>query len=159
MSTNPTTRIAERRRFIAERTAELQAELTALTAEGAELDVTERVLRRFSQPASVGGLLEKASPPSNGAEPEEAEPPTLPQMVFTILEEAKAAGRRGVEGAEIVSIIKARWKPHFTSENVRPTLWRMVKKEGRLRKRGKVYSLPTSSPEGETGALGAPARH
>ena len=81
------------------------------------------------------------------------------RLVFAILEEAKTAGRKSVEATEIVSIIKSRWKPHFTAENVRPTLWRMVKKEGRLKKRGKIYSLPISSPEGEAEAVGASASH
>lgn len=85
--------------------------------------------------------------------------PTLPQMVFTIIEEAKAEGRKGADSNEIIAVIRARWRPHFTANNVRPTLWRMVKKEGRLRKRGKIYSIPTSSPEGEAEAVGASARH
>lgn len=151
--------MAERRLSIAERIAALRAELDVLVAEAAELDVAERVLKRFSDSASIGGSLEKTPEAQNGAAPEEVESPTLPKMVFMILEEAKAKGQKGVEGSEIVSIIKARWKPNFTAENVRPTLWRMVKKEGRLKKRGKIYSMPPSSPEGETEAVGASARH
>lgn len=162
MSTNPTTRMADRRRFIADRTVQLKTELEALSAEAAELDVAERVLKRFSDPPSIGGLAEQppARVPNSTETEEETEPLSLPQMVFIILDEAKAAGRKGVDGSEILSTIKARWKPEFTADNVRPTLWRMVKKEGRLRKRGKIYSRPiVSSPEGETGALGAPVHH
>jgi hypothetical protein len=79
-------------------------------------------------------------------------------MVFQILEEAKAAGRKGVEGSEIVATVRTRWKPHFTAENIRPTLWRMADR-GRLRKRGKAYYLPLSSPEGETETVGVSASH
>jgi hypothetical protein len=162
MSTNPTGRMAERRRFIEKRTAELEAELAALVAEANEIDVTERVLARFSEPPSIGANAEKplvAAPNGGDDEPALPEPPTLPKMVFTILEEAKAQGRKGVDGNEILRIIRARWKPDFTADKVRPTLWRMVKKEGRLKKRGKMYSMPPSSPEGETEAVGASARH
>jgi hypothetical protein len=158
MSTNPTTRIAERRRFIEKRTAEIQAELAALATEAGEIDVAERVWERFSAPPAVGGLSGKPPAKPNGAEPEDAEPLTLPQMVFTILEEAKASGRKGADSAEILSIIRERWRPEFTADNVRPTLWRMVKREGRLKKRGKIYSMPPSSPEGETEAVGASVR-
>jgi hypothetical protein len=153
MEPDATTRIAERRRVIAERTAELQAELAVLVAEAQELDVAERVLRRFSEPAPD----QSATPIPNGADDTpHTEGPTLPQMVYTILEEAKAKGRKGVESAEMIRIIRERWKPEFTADNVRPTLWRMVQKQ-RLRKRGKIYSMPNNSPEGETGAVAAPA--
>lgn len=166
MSTNPTDRISERRRFIESRAAALQQELDSLAAERAELDVAERVLKRFSEPPTMGGNTAKtpvstpaAHIPGSAADDEHLEGPTLPQMVFMILNEAKAEGRKGADGAEIVRIVRERWKPNFTSENIRPTLWRMAKKEGRLRKRGKIYMLPISSPEGETEAVGASARH
>ena len=162
MSTNPTTRIAERRRFIEKRTAELQAELSALAAEAGELDIAERVYARFSEVPAVGGNAEK---PTNSVSFETAEEgedhdqgPTLPQMVFTILAEAKAKGRKGVDSAEMLKVIKERWKPDFTAEQVRPTLWRMVKKQ-RLKKRGKIYCVPIVSPNGEAEAVGASARH
>jgi hypothetical protein len=148
--------MADRRRFIAERTAELQAELNALTAESVDLDIAERVLRRFSDSPTTAGATE--NPPV--VAPNDAEDGTsltLPQMVFVILEEAKATGRAGADGSEILRVIRARWRPDFTPDKVRPTLWRMVKKEGRLKKRGKLYVLPTSSPHGETGAVAAPA--
>ncbi len=77
-------------------------------------------------------------------------------MVMTILGEAKAQGRKGADSAELIRIIRERWKPKFTADNVRPTLWRMVK-QGRLKKRGSLYTMPISSPEGETGAVAAPA--
>lgn len=161
MSTNPTDRIAERRRFIAQRTAELKAQLDSLMAEGNELDIAERVYQRFSTPPAVGGQLERSptAPTVNGAEePEHHDAPTLPQMVHTILEEAKAAGRKGVDSKEILTVIQTRWKPEFTPENVRPTLWRLVK-GGRLRKRGKIYSLPINPSEGIPEAVGASGVH
>ena len=166
MSKNPTDRIAERRRFIADRTATLKAELDALALEETELDVADRVFKRFSEAPAVGGnspapARAATAAPANGhddGEEDHSAGPTLPQMVFTILEEAKAQGRKGPDGGEILKIVRERWKPNFTAENVRPTLWRMVK-GGRLRKRGKIYSLPPSSPEGETEAVGASVRH
>lgn len=159
MSTNPTSRIAERRRFITEKAATLEKELDQLRSELTELDIAERVLQRFTEPQSVAtrnGQL----PLSNGMTDDaiQIEPPTLPQMVFTLLEEAKASGRRGLDASEILAAVQARWKPEFTGDNVRPTLWRMAKHQ-RLRKRGRTYSLPVSSPEGETGAVGAPVQH
>jgi len=162
MSKNPTTSIAERRRFIAERSASIQAELDALTAEAAELDIADRVLKRFSQIPTIGGNGESHTARVESIEDDEADAdadgPTLPQMVFTMLGEAKARGLKGAESAEMLKIIRARWKPDFTAEKLRPTLWRMVQK-GRLKKRGKIYRLPDSSPEGETEAVGASARH
>ncbi|HEY5347611.1 MAG TPA: hypothetical protein VIJ72_05420 [Rhizomicrobium sp.] len=163
MSQNPTIRITERRRFIAARTAELQAELETLQTEERDLETAERVWNQFSGPQTVGGNILKPSPatPSESPPDEEdgdSEGLTLPKMVFIILEEAKAAGKKGVEGSDIVMAVKTRWKPEFTAENIRPTLWRMVNR-GRLRKRGKSYYLPISSPEGETEAGGASARH
>jgi hypothetical protein len=165
MSSNPTTRIAVRRRFIADRTAVLKAELDALAAEESELDVAERVLKRFSEGPAIGGNA-PATPQSEKSQPnghdldedDHGDGPTLPQMTVTILNEARADGRKGADGAEILRIIRERWKPDFTPDKVRPTLWRMVK-GGRLKKRGKIYSLPISSPEGETEAGGASARH
>jgi hypothetical protein len=163
MSQNPTIRMAERRRFIAARTAELQAELETLQTEEKDLETAERVWNQFSGPQTVGGSMQKAAPtlpaaPPPDEEDSDSEGLTLPKMVFMILEEAKAAGKKGVEGSEIVTAVKTRWKPEFTAENIRPTLWRMVNR-GRLRKRGKSYYLPISSPEGETEAGGASVRH
>ena len=158
MNTTPTTRIAERRRLIAERTAALQAEINALAAEAVELDTAERVLKRFSDAAPIDADASK-TPDSAPHDAEDDASLTLPQMVFTILEEAKAAGRKGADGSEILRAIQTRWRPDFTPDKVRPTLWRMVKKEGRLKKRGKIYTLPTSSPEGEAEAVGASASH
>jgi hypothetical protein len=162
MSTNHTTRIAERRRFIQQRTAELQAELEALTAEGKDLDVAERVLARLSELPTIGGNAEKAAesvlfdPAEEGEDHDQG--PTLPQMVFTILEDARAHGRKGVDSAEMLKVIKERWRPDFTAEQLRPTLWRMVKKK-RLKKQGKIYCVPTVPPNGEAEAVGASARH
>ena len=87
--------LIEMRRFIAERTAIRQTELNALAAEANDLDVTER----------AGDELPEMVSSANGAEHEGAEPPTLPKMVFITLELAKAAGRKGVDAAKIVSII------------------------------------------------------
>lgn len=160
MSTNPTNRIAERRRFIRERTAQLEAELSTLVSEANELDIAERVLARFSDAPTLGGNVEKTAPvfdPADDSE-EHTQPLTLPEMVFTILREAKAEGRKGADSAEILKIVRARWKPEFTAENVRPTLWRMVKQQ-RLKKRGKTYCLPVVAPQGEPEAVGASGLH
>lgn len=121
MSTNPTTRIAERRGFIAERTAELQTELNALAAEAVDLDTAERVLKRFSDPLAVGGEENRPRAIASSDAEDEAVP-TLPQMVFTIIEEAKAAARKGADSNEIVSVIRTRRKPHFTADNLLHTL-------------------------------------
>ncbi|MDR3527086.1 MAG: hypothetical protein P4L57_07375 [Rhizomicrobium sp.] len=161
--------MAERRRYIETRTAEIEKETaeldkerTALVAEANELDIAERVLQRYSEAPVVGGTVYRASlqeMETGVLDHDLAEDLTLPQMVFKILEDAKEAGRKGLDSSEIVATIQRRWKPHFTADNVRPTLWRMVKKEGRLRKRGKIYSMPPSSPEGETEPVGGSARN
>jgi|SRR5215469_4143161 len=166
----PFDRIAERRRCISQRVAELRAELEALSLEESELQTAERVLQRFSQPGvGIDAPRATGETPTNGtAQPEarsdseqdeDGDQMTLPVMVFKILEEAKAEGRRGVDSSEILATIRRRWRPQFTADQVRPTLWRMVKRDGRLKKRGKLYYLPSPSPEGETEAVGASVHH
>jgi hypothetical protein len=144
--------LAKRRAFIDQEVERLQRELAALEEEREEIAVAERVYKRITATPSVGGALKHGAPKSapevsNGAlvpPAEESEGvssgPTLPEMVFTILDEAKAEGRKGVDSSEMLRVIQDRWKPNFTADQVRPTLWRLVKKQKKLRKRGRLYS-------------------
>lgn len=154
MSTDPNQLLVDRRRAIRSRIEKLRAELDGLVAEQGELDITARTLARLQgKPAPAEG--DEATDDWDAAESEETptigELLTLPQMVVTILEEAKAEGAKGVTGPEIFATIRKRWKPNAKQDNVRPTLWRMVQKD-RLLKRGKLYKLP---PEASHGAAAA----
>jgi hypothetical protein len=152
MSDETKLKLDQRRLFINRELERLKRDTATYEAELAELDVAERVYARISgAPAVAPGVWGNprtmaASAPAavatNGADEEESDEsgPTLPVMVFQILDEAKAEGKKGVDSSEMLKIIHARWKPEFTPDQLRPTLWRMVKKQKKLRKRGRLYS-------------------
>ena len=118
--------------------------------------MTDKRLKRPRDPVQLGKLMGDIL---TGQVEDRAPVPVLdPNKDQAAVALGRKGGLKGVESAEILSIIQQRWKPNYTSENVRPTLWRMVKKEGRLKKRGKIYCLPVESSQEEAGVLGTPAR-
>lgn len=120
--------------------AELSARVDELKAELGELDVAAKVMARLSEGAPVAPFAVKAqtfAPPTN-SKPEGL--PTTPDMILSVLSEAKRNGTSTLEPREIMEAIAKRWWPNVTSEMVGPIAWRMWK-QGRLVKDGAKYGL------------------
>ena len=106
---------------IKSRQREVRAEIDRLQKEADELDITLRVLSRFSPADSESGT--KLGPPR----PEGI--PTLFKMVETVL--AEAAG--GLTGRQIVEVIGERYWPDVRGKQILPSIYGFSK-QGRLKK-------------------------
>ncbi|UFX45332.1 hypothetical protein HAP47_0000920 [Bradyrhizobium sp. 41S5] len=141
MTTDSFTLLRARRREIAEEAKELRTRLQALESEDGELESAEKVLLRFGAVPSEP-VARPASDFSSG-KPEGT--PTTPNMILSLLKEAKAQGKEGLEPKEMQIAIARRWWPSVKSEDVGPTAWRMWK-DGRLDKEGSLYKIKVVFP-------------
>lgn len=142
MSSDPYFLLRERRKLIRTEIAAYRAEIEALETEDQELAAAERVMSRFVAEGAV-----EAEPVKDGEAQPTGKPagtPTTPNMILSLLREAAAQGKPGLEPREMQMAISKRWWPSVKSEDVAPTAWRMWK-DGRLVKSGSVYMIPNSS--------------
>jgi 3',5'-cyclic AMP phosphodiesterase CpdA len=133
-------RLKQRRQAIAEQIAEFTGKIAALKAEDKELETAEVVVGRFEDEDHFFRATVTVGPPpdSKGKPPGT---PTTPNMILTLLREAAAENKPGLEPREMQMIIARRWWPGVKSEDIGPTAWRMWK-EARLAKDGPLYMLP-----------------
>jgi hypothetical protein len=134
--------IQHKRRAIAQKIAQQREILAALEAQERDLEVTERVL------ASLDSEPEPELPPEPEPTPAAIESsgkpegiPTMPEMIFEALKDARAKGQRGLEPKDIAAFIAAKWWPDVKINNVGPIAWRLHKSD-RLAKRQSKYRLP-----------------
>jgi hypothetical protein len=138
MATDSFELLRARRKELAADRHDLKAKLEAVDAEDAELAAAERVLLRFGiVPTETPVMSEDASGKPPGT-------PTTPNMILSLLREAQAQGKPGLEPKEMMISISRRWWPTVKSEDVGPTAWRMWK-DRRLAKAGSLYMIPNSS--------------
>ncbi len=89
--------------------------------------------------------------------------PPVPLMIMEALENAESAGKPGLTPQAMVSYVRNKYWPEAGNPDIGSTAWRMWK-DGRLAKpdeNSSIYVIAgerdsKSSPEGETGAVGAP---
>jgi hypothetical protein len=103
----------------------------------------------------VGGGVELRRKPSGV--------PPVPEMILESLRLAQAQGKPGLTPQAMVGFVRTKYWPEASNPDIGSTAWRMWK-DGRLAKpdenssiyviAGEIHSK--SSPEGETGAVGAP---
>lgn len=116
------------------RKSEIKHQIAALTAELEEIETAEKVIRRYgitasaAAPNGAGGLSRPAVDPNI--------PPTMTAKIFKVVEDG---GMR--EPADVLKAIRDRWLPDADGNDVRPTLWRLVK-EKRIIKDAGGYRLP-----------------
>ncbi|MFD1704825.1 hypothetical protein ACFSCV_17605 [Methylopila henanensis] len=151
METSPVALIKVRRFEVEREIAELTERLQSLKAELPELDVAERVLSRISGEAGHSVGHGDPTPPARSATTKPEGAPTVPEMILTLLKEARAEGRVGLEPREMVQRVARRWWPDVRTEAVGSIAWRMWKRE-QLRKDGPVYMLPDTNKGSDTDA-------
>jgi len=132
MTENPAIRALEDRKVqIKQKSAELQSALDALNRELDEIETTERVLGR------LGVQRGKPSAPTQGRVNGAAHGPAA--MTDKII---KVVGEGGIaRPADVLRAIRERWMPNVEGNDVRPTLWRLVK-DGRIIQDEAGYHLP-----------------
>ncbi len=137
--------IQYKRRKLASMIAEQREALAALEAQEHDLEVAERVLvsldedtERIASRDRVVNSEESTATESTG-KPEGI--PTMPQMIYEALRDAKARGQKGLEPKDITAFIAAKWWPDVKINNVGPIAWRLYKSE-KLAKRQSRYRLP-----------------
>jgi hypothetical protein len=131
MSNNPSIRALEdHRAAIKQEMAKHQAELDRLAAELAEADTAERVLKRIgAAPASKGGAASHSR--GNGSVPA-----AMTEKIIAVVAEGNVK-----QPADVLQTIRERWLPDVEGNDVRPTLWRLVK-DGRITKDSTGYHIP-----------------
>ena len=147
-----------KRRVISQKITQQREILAALEAQAHDLEITERVLVELESSPEPELALEPETTippvPQNialvandllvGGKPEGI--PTMPDMIFEALRDAKARGLRGLEPKDITAFIAAKWWPGVKINNVGPIAWRLYKNE-RLNKRQAKYRLPDDNAE------------
>jgi hypothetical protein len=143
-----------KRRVVSQKIAQQREILAALEAQARDLEITERVLMELESSPEPELALEPdmaASPAAQdialvatdllvgGGKPEGI--PTMPNMIFEALRDAKARGLKGLEPKDIAAYIAAKWWPEVKINNVGPIAWRLYKSD-RLAKRQSKYRLP-----------------
>jgi hypothetical protein len=137
-----------KRREISQKIARHREALAALEAQEREYEITERVLASLDAEAEPPDLASEPEPaPEPAVEPGKPEGiPTMPEMIFEALRDAKTKGVRGLEPKEMASYIAAKWWPAVPINAVGPIAWRMYSKD-RLAKRQSRYFLLKSAEE------------
>jgi hypothetical protein len=133
-----------KRRVVSQKIAQQREILAALERQERDLETAERVLVELE----AGTEPELALEPEPEIAPALPEPPgkpegipTMPDMIFEALKDARARGLKGLEPKGITAFIAAKWWPDVRINNVGPIAWRMYKNE-RLAKRQSKYRLP-----------------
>jgi hypothetical protein len=143
--------IQDKRRAISRQIVQQREILNALETQERELEIAERVLVSLDL-ESVPEIAPEAEPHMTltaadlmvGGKPEGI--PTMPDMIFEALKDAKARGLKGLEPKDIAAFIAAKWWPSVKINNVGPIAWRLYKNE-RLTKRQAKYRLPDDFAE------------
>jgi hypothetical protein len=145
-----------KRRVVAGKIAQKREELAALENQERDLEITERVLIELEEPeqdaadmlAQTARELAANMPPApeyvpaNDAVAGKPEGiPTMPEMIFEALRDAKNRGLKGLEPKDIAAYIAAKWWPGVKINNVGPIAWRLYSKD-KLAKRNSKYRLP-----------------
>jgi hypothetical protein len=154
--------VQERRKVVARHIELYRAKLAALEMQARDLETTERVLTTLDLDSNevetdaeelMADLAEKlrkaeneresepvvaANENAGGGKPEGI--PTMPEMIYEALRDAKAKGLKGLEPKDITAFIAAKWWPEVKINNVGPIAWRLYKSD-KLAKRQSKYRL------------------
>jgi hypothetical protein len=130
-----------KRRMLAQKIIEQRDVLTALEAQERDLEVAERVLAALEEDTEPVAAPEEAAPTAAESTGKPEGIPTMPEMIFEALKDAKARGLKGLEPKDITAFIAGKWWPDVKINNVGPIAWRLYKSE-RLAKRQSKYRLP-----------------
>jgi hypothetical protein len=141
-----------KRRAISQKIMQQREVLAALEAQERDLVVAERVLAALDAESDDPELALEPEPEVTltatdlvgGGKPEGI--PTMPDMIFEALKDARTRGLKGLEPKDITAFIAAKWWPDVKINNVGPIAWRLYKNE-RLSKRQSKYRLPDESAE------------
>jgi hypothetical protein len=137
--------IQDKRRAISRQIVQQREVLTTLEAQERDLEIAERVLASLdAEPEPEMEVTLTAADLVVGGKPEGI--PTMPDMIFEALKDAKARGLKGLEPKDITAFIAAKWWPSVKINNVGPIAWRLYKNE-RLTKRQAKYRLPDDFAE------------
>ena len=142
--------IAVQRSLVADVIATNQSIDDGLQKEDADLEITERYIRQFTE----GGLATPVTELAKHIMAERAAPvlkvrgkrkpdglPSVLEMAAIVFRDRANEGQPWLEPAEIVTEIKRRWWKAAEQEFIGPQLWRAARK-GRLLKNGTRYALP-----------------
>lgn len=152
-----TTLIKNRRHEVEAQIERLEARVTELRNELADLDTAERVLARLTGASGGEARAADEPKPASFAGGGQASEPPLTEKINTVLAEAHRRGLKGLEPAGIYDAIIAKgWAA--TKDGVRTTTWRLWN-EKRLDKIAGTSSysiLGNEKPAGETSAKDTP---
>ncbi|MCA1379363.1 hypothetical protein I6F34_00815 [Bradyrhizobium sp. BRP05] len=143
-----------KRRMISQKITQQREVLAALEAEERDLEIAERVLANLEaeQPEPELALEpESASTPASESSGKPEGIPTMPEMIFEALKDARSRGVKGLEPKDITAFIAEKWWPDVKINNVGPIAWRLYKSE-RLAKRQSKYRLPDEWVEANAAA-------
>ena len=146
MTFHPANKIPTRRKEIENEISAVLAHLESLRIELKDLDIAERVFARLYGPAESEAEEEgDASQTEDAKNRKPAGLPTVKQMIFELLAEARNANKPGLTPTDLTDLIQLKWWPGATSVIVGPGAWRLWK-AGKLEKdEGGRYRLPQGS--------------
>jgi hypothetical protein len=135
--------VQHKRRKLALKIAEHREALAALEAQERDLEVAERVLVSLDEDTDTEPIADpnEAAPAATESTGKPDGIPTMPEMIYEALKDAKARGQRGLEPKDITAFIAAKWWPDVKINNVGPIAWRLYKSD-KLAKRQSRYRLP-----------------
>ncbi len=86
-------------------------------------------------------------PPATGGSQRPEGLPTVPQMVTALLIEAERAGNRGLNSAEIMAGVDAKYWPGVSVNMIMPTIYRCIARNHWFKKQGKLFvRIPGGQP-------------
>src|SRR6516162_6326275 len=146
-----------RREAIDQEIARHRDAISALEQKRSELEIGERIIAEFGIDRPANGHADEATdfrpnPPDDQKRPKKpADLPTVPDMIFAALRDARARGAPGMHPRELVAFIRKTYWPEAPSEAVTPIAWRMWNRDGALEKddNDSLYRLPTEK-QGES---------
>jgi hypothetical protein len=139
--------IKVKRRVIQDRLADARALVASLETQDSNLAIAEKVLIEIDaddiqlemEVESPREAAPAANENSANGKPEGI--PTMPEMIFEALRDARDRGIKGLEPKDMTAYIAAKWWPDVKINNVGPIAWRLYKSE-KLNKRQSKYRLP-----------------
>jgi hypothetical protein len=140
--------IQAKRRGIQSRLADARALVASLETQDSNLAIAEKVLIEIDADDiqlefEVTEPTRESAPAANEnlatGKPEGI--PTMPEMIFEALRDAKERGIKGLEPKDMAAYIAGKWWPDVKINNVGPIAWRLYKSD-KLNKRQSKYRLP-----------------
>jgi hypothetical protein len=116
-----------------------QEAVAALEQKRNELEISERIIAEFGVERPVNGHADektdfRAYPQNQRQRKKPPNLPTIPDMIFAALRDAREQGKSGMWPRDLVAFIRKTYWPEAPSEAINPIAWRMWSKDRTLEK-------------------------